>query len=52
MPEPALRIEKVSSGYQGRTVLQAIDLVVADGELTAIIGPNGHGKSTLLKTIS
>ncbi|BCH24553.1 ABC transporter ATP-binding protein [Mesorhizobium sp. L-8-10] len=52
MSEPALRIEKASSGYQGRSVLQAIDLVVADGELTAIIGPNGHGKSTLLKTIS
>ncbi len=52
MSEPALRIEKVSSGYQGRMVLQAVDLAVADGKLTAIIGPNGHGKSTLLKTIS
>lgn len=52
MAEPALEIETVSSGYQGRTVLHAVDLAVGEGELTAIIGPNGHGKSTLLKTIS
>jgi branched-chain amino acid transport system ATP-binding protein len=52
MAEPALQIERASSGYQGRTVLHAVDLAVGEGELTAIIGPNGHGKSTLLKTIS
>lgn len=52
MAEPALQIEKASSGYRGHMVLDAVDLVVGEGELTAIIGPNGHGKSTLLKTIS
>jgi branched-chain amino acid transport system ATP-binding protein len=52
MAEPALDIRQASSGYAGRIVLDRIELAVAAGRLTAIIGPNGHGKSTLLKTIS
>jgi ABC-2 type transport system ATP-binding protein len=34
--------------YDGRTVLSAVDLTVAAGELLGCIGPNGGGKSTLL----
>ncbi|WP_119391741.1 ABC transporter ATP-binding protein [Taklimakanibacter lacteus] len=52
MAEPALALKAVRSGYADRIVLQSVDLTVGKGELTAIIGPNGHGKSTLLKTIS
>jgi branched-chain amino acid transport system ATP-binding protein len=52
MAEPGLAIKSVRSGYADRLVLQSVDLVIGGSELTAIIGPNGHGKTTLLKTIS
>jgi branched-chain amino acid transport system ATP-binding protein len=52
MTEAALEIVDASAGYAGRIVLDAIRLSARKGELTAIVGPNGHGKSTLLKAIS
>lgn len=52
MTELLLDIDKVSAGYAGRVVLDAITLPVKKGQLTGIIGPNGHGKTTLLKAIS
>jgi branched-chain amino acid transport system ATP-binding protein len=52
MADAALEIRQASAGYGGRTVLDAIGLSVEQGRLTAIIGPNGHGKTTLLKAIS
>jgi branched-chain amino acid transport system ATP-binding protein len=48
----ALAISGLSGGYGEQTVLHRIDLVLAVGSLTALIGPNGHGKSTLLRAIS
>ena len=33
-------------------VLRGVSLEVPEGRLTAIIGPNGHGKTTLLRVIS
>ncbi len=52
MADTALDIVDASAGYAGRTVLDAIRLSARKGELTAIVGPNGHGKTTLLKAIS
>jgi branched-chain amino acid transport system ATP-binding protein len=40
------------SGYRHLKVLKSIDFSVDESGMTAIIGPNGHGKSTLLKTIA
>ena len=34
-----------------RTLVTALDLVVADGDVTALVGPNGSGKSTLMRTL-
>lgn len=47
-----LSVKGLCSGYRYQQVLYDIDLDVAPGSVTAIIGPNGHGKSTLLKAIS
>jgi branched-chain amino acid transport system ATP-binding protein len=47
----SLRVEGVTSGYGGVTVLRDVSLDVAEGEIVAILGANGAGKSTLLKTI-
>jgi branched-chain amino acid transport system ATP-binding protein len=47
-----LSLSDINCGYGANQVLRGISLEVAEGSLTAIIGPNGHGKTTLLRTIS
>lgn len=42
----------LSTGYPGAAVSENMDLFVSEGEILTIIGPNGCGKTTLLKTIS
>ncbi len=46
-----LNIEKVEAGYGGSTVLRGVDLRVAAGQVVCLMGRNGVGKTTLLKTI-
>jgi len=46
-----LSVNKVNSFYGEFRVLYDVSLQVNDGELIVVFGPNGHGKSTLLKTI-
>lgn len=48
--ELALDIQNLSSGYQDQVVLEGVSWQVPRGTLAAVIGPNGGGKSTLLKT--
>src|SRR4030081_2600004 len=52
MAEPLLTIEGLSAGYGDVRVLWDINLTVAAGEITCIVGSNGAGKTTLLRTIS
>lgn len=47
-----LRLERVSGGYSGGSVLSDLDLEVRDGEIVALIGPNGSGKTSTLRAIS
>ena len=49
---PKLRTEAVRLGYGDRTVVDGVDLVVPPGEVTAIIGANACGKSTLLRGLA
>jgi ATP-binding cassette subfamily F protein 3 len=46
-----LNIENASIGYNGKVLNKNIDLKIIRGQKIAIIGPNGIGKSTLLKSI-
>ena len=48
---PVIRVEDVSFSYDGLPVLKHINLGVEEGEFLGLVGPNGGGKSTLLKII-
>ncbi len=47
-----LNVDKISSGYSEVQILRDVSIKLEKGEAIALIGPNGHGKSTILKTIS
>lgn len=47
-----LDISGLISGYGNITVLHELSLSVEPGTVVAVIGPNGHGKTTLLRSIS
>jgi urea ABC transporter ATP-binding protein UrtE len=49
--EVVLSALKLRSGYGGKPVLQGIDMDVHEGEIVAVIGRNGVGKSTLMRTL-
>jgi branched-chain amino acid transport system ATP-binding protein len=51
-PEPILDVRGLWAGYQDTMVVRGLDLRVQAGQTVVIIGPNGHGKTTLLRTIS
>jgi branched-chain amino acid transport system ATP-binding protein len=48
----ALQVVDLTAGYQGVPVIESLSLDVARGEVVAIIGRNGAGKSTTLMSIS
>ena len=47
----ALEVEGLAQGYDGPALFSGLDLAIEVGERVAIIGPNGIGKSTLLRTL-
>lgn len=49
---PALTVRGVAAGYGRRTVLHDVTLAVHPGEALGVIGPNGGGKSTLLRAVT
>jgi len=46
-----IRIEDMSFSYDGEFVLENVELTIERGDFAAIVGPNGGGKTTLLKLI-
>lgn len=47
-----LTVENLTLGYKDRTVIEDLELAVAPGKVTAIVGANACGKSTLLRSMS
>ena len=47
-----LELRSVEAGYGGNPVLKRVSLEVGEGEIVALLGSNGAGKSTTLRTIS
>jgi len=51
MSRPVIEIKNLSFAYEDQLVLEDVNLTVEEKDFFAIIGPNGGGKSTLLKLI-
>ena len=52
LPNPLLKMEKVSAGYGERTILDSIKLNLVPGSRIGLLGRNGAGKSTLIKLLA
>ena len=52
LPNPLLKMEKVSAGYGDRVILDSIKLNLVPGSRIGLLGRNGAGKSTLIKLLA
>ncbi|MBF4572098.1 ABC transporter ATP-binding protein [Herbiconiux sp. VKM Ac-1786] len=53
LPEPhELRADALTLAYDGRRVVEGLDVVIPDGRVTVVVGPNACGKSTLLRSFA
>jgi branched-chain amino acid transport system ATP-binding protein len=49
---PLLEVERLTAGYGRVEVLRGVSLAVPEGSVVAVLGPNGMGKTTLMRAIS
>ncbi|MGH7126493.1 MAG: ABC transporter ATP-binding protein [Stellaceae bacterium] len=52
MPEPLIAATGIEAGYPNKQILFGVDFTIAEGEVVALLGANGSGKSTALNTVS
>lgn len=49
--DPIVQVDGITAGYGNTTVLHEVSLDVGDGEVVCLIGPNGSGKTTVLRLL-
>jgi ATP-binding cassette subfamily F protein 3 len=52
LPRPLLALENQAAGYEGRLIVEGVNLTIAPGDRIALLGRNGAGKSTLMKLLA
>jgi phospholipid/cholesterol/gamma-HCH transport system ATP-binding protein len=52
MSTPTLEMKNVTVELGGKVIFKDVNLVISEGESVVIIGPSGHGKTVLLKTLA
>src|SRR5580698_9360812 len=52
LPRPLLALERESAGYDGRAVIEGLNLTIGPGDRLALLGRNGAGKSTVMKLLA
>ena len=52
IPNPLLRLHKTDAGYGETTILSDLSFSLLPGERIGLLGPNGEGKSTLIKLLA
>jgi ABC-type branched-subunit amino acid transport system ATPase component len=50
-PQPVLQLDSIASGYGGVPITRSVSLEARQGEVVALVGRNGVGKTTLVRTI-
>lgn len=50
--QPLVKLSRVAGGYGGKTVIRNVNLEVFPNDFLAIVGPNGGGKTTLVKLMT
>ena len=51
-PRPAIEVRGLRKAYGTHTVIDGVDLDVAEGSVFALLGPNGAGKTTIVQILS
>jgi zinc transport system ATP-binding protein len=49
--DPLVSLQNISAGYQGKRMIEDVNLNISRGDFIGVIGPNGGGKTTLLRVI-
>lgn len=52
MPEPLLAVTDLTRSFADRTIVGPLDLRLGPGDRVALLGPNGSGKTTVLRCVS